>query len=285
MEYKLDISDSGNVISFIGNEDVFVDGERVTEIYVDYEDEEFLVWRYDVTPPTVIVSNVTNNSADYTLTDMDNFTVTMTAVDYDSGIASITVNNVAATNTENNTWTATIPLVEGQQTLVVKATDIAGNSTQQTCYIQKLIKTVPYTNDLTLTDSKHANGFTAQRGSFFHIGAAQWGQYVETLRDYTEKHSDNPHDAIYATTTTELARVLEPDIVSVTTSNGASYLKIIRCDGVVVYNKSGANQTLDLVANGWNRRIYYAVTGSTNTTGGYGGTISACTCTLKCNLS
>lgn len=272
MEYKLDIADSGNTISFIGNEDVFVDGERVTEIYVDYEDEEFLVWRYDVTPPTVIVSNVTNNSEDYTLTDMDNFTVTMTAVDYDSGIASITVNSVAATNTENNTWTATIPLVEGQQTLVVKATDIAGNSTQQTCYIQKLTKTVRYNSNLTVN-----YGFSWFDGCTpYAIPEPTPTQYKCRTRHYIEDHREGARPQTYL----HLARVMEPAIKRVKVTEDCQQVYVYRCDGVIVYRSAGA-QTIDIASNGWNSRLFYVVIKGTRQDGGY---ISTCFGTIECLL-
>lgn len=59
-------------------------------------------------------------------------TVRGTASDLESGVASVTVNGVPATTTDGwTTWSVSIPLTPGGNTLVVEATDLAGNVATQ----------------------------------------------------------------------------------------------------------------------------------------------------------
>ncbi|HEV8187414.1 MAG TPA: Ig-like domain-containing protein [Pyrinomonadaceae bacterium] len=93
----------------------------------------------DTTPPTVTINSPSNNET----INSPSVTVTVTASDPGvgaSGVASVMVNNVAATyNPSSATWSVNVALNYGQNPITVVATDGAGNSSAA----QQIIVTRP----------------------------------------------------------------------------------------------------------------------------------------------
>jgi len=83
-----------------------------------------LSMKVDKTAPVLAISSPASGA---TLT-VPQLTVTGTATDSLSGIASVTCNGLAATLTQSN-WSCSLTLVAGPNTIAVQAIDIAGNST------------------------------------------------------------------------------------------------------------------------------------------------------------
>jgi RHS repeat-associated protein len=82
----------------------------------------------DQTAPTLTITTPENN----TTTQAATINVSGTVSDpgqYPSGVAQVTINDVAATiNPADGTWTISVPLTVGNNSLVVRATDSAGNA-------------------------------------------------------------------------------------------------------------------------------------------------------------
>ena len=80
-------------------------------------------WTVDFTSPTAKIIFPTPVS----YTDAQTLTVRGTASD-SNGIAAVSVNSVAATTTNGfDSWSATVPIADGQHSLIVSVTDHAGN--------------------------------------------------------------------------------------------------------------------------------------------------------------
>ena len=89
---------------------------------IDYRIESPI---YDTALPTLTIASPTNDTIVYT----SSITITGTAFD-DTSIASIAVNGILATGTTS--WGVNVPLTEGENTINVVATDIAGNTATAT---------------------------------------------------------------------------------------------------------------------------------------------------------
>ena len=89
---------------------------------VDYRIESPI---YDIALPTLTIASPTNDTIVYT----SSITITGTASD-DTSIASIAVNGILAAGTTS--WGVNVPLTEGENTINVVATDIAGNTATAT---------------------------------------------------------------------------------------------------------------------------------------------------------
>ncbi len=101
--------------------------------------------KIDKTPPSLTIDPVT------TPTNIPTQTITGTVTDELSGVKEVVVNGVNATIIDN-TYAATINLVEGLNTISVIATDIAGNQISKTTYI--FLDTVPPYEELKFTASQ-----------------------------------------------------------------------------------------------------------------------------------
>ncbi|HEY0728049.1 MAG TPA: hypothetical protein VGD38_08285, partial [Pyrinomonadaceae bacterium] len=93
----------------------------------------------DTTPPTVTITSPANEAP----IDAPSVTVTGTAIDPGvgaSGVASVLVNNIEATyNATTSNWTANVALTFGPNTITVRATDVAGNTSPN----QEIVVTRP----------------------------------------------------------------------------------------------------------------------------------------------
>jgi len=110
-----------------------------------------IVIKYDTTAPTLELQSaagITVNSQNYTITGR-----------VEPG-STVMVNGVAATINPDGTWSATVPLNSGVNTLVVAATDSAGNTastTQEVIYTPAPGAAETNTNALTNTTETNAN--------------------------------------------------------------------------------------------------------------------------------
>lgn len=86
----------------------------------------------DASPPQVTITS----PADGFVTASDSITVTGTASDAGGGISGVTVNGVAAT-LDGESFTASIPLSSGQNTITATATDTVGNTAQDTVTVAR----------------------------------------------------------------------------------------------------------------------------------------------------
>ena len=104
----------------------------------------------DTTPPNVVITSPANNAT----INNSSVTVTGTAVDPGvgaSGVSSVLVNNIAATyNPTTTSWSANVALNFGPNTITVRATDGAGNtSPDQQIVIVRPQDTTPPTVAIT----------------------------------------------------------------------------------------------------------------------------------------
>lgn len=136
MSANLDIIKNNITYTTKGGEDFFANNVRITEIYVKKDGKETLVWQYDVTPPTIVMSAPTSgDSNNPTVTYSSTYIVKGTYEDTESGIKSITVNDVNAT-LDNGAFTCSIGLSNRVTTgVTVKAVDNAGNVTTVVTYV------------------------------------------------------------------------------------------------------------------------------------------------------
>ncbi len=116
----------------------------------------------DTTAPTVTITSPANNAT----INSASVTVTGTAVDPGvgaSGVSSVLVNNIAATyNPNTNAWSANVALNCGSNTITVRATDGAGNTSpdQQIVVVRPQDTTPP-----TVTITSPANNSTTESSS------------------------------------------------------------------------------------------------------------------------
>lgn len=161
MAANLDIIKNNTTYTTKGGEDFFANNVRITEIYVKKDGKETLVWQYDVTAPTIVMSAPTSSDSDNpTVTYSSTYVVKGTYEDTESGIKSITVNGVNATF-DNGTFTCSIGLSNRVTTgVTVVATDNAGNVTTVVTYVIYVVsETVGVSNySGNTSDSKSASG-------------------------------------------------------------------------------------------------------------------------------
>jgi RHS repeat-associated protein len=130
----------------------------------------------DTTQPTIAITSPANNST----TTSSSITVTGTAADPGvnaTGIASVTVNNVAATYTASTgQWTlANVALALGANTLTARATDVAGNQTTVSVNVTRqqppdtqapaVAITSPANNSTTTASSVTVSGTVSDTGT------------------------------------------------------------------------------------------------------------------------
>lgn len=116
----------------------------------------------DTTPPDVTITSPANEA----IIDNASVTVTGTAIDPGvgaSGVASVLVNNVAATyNATTTNWTANVALNYGPNTITVRATDVAGNTSPN----KEIVVVRPQdTTPPTVTITSPENNFTTEASS------------------------------------------------------------------------------------------------------------------------
>jgi len=139
----------------------------------------------DATPPLISITSPTSGTS----TAATTITVTGTASDATSGIASVRVNNSVAATTTNGyaTWTATVPIGFGTTVVTATAVDGAGNpttaaavlvtgTTQQTynpLYIPDELRGPTFNLTLDQNTKQYFAGPTTQTYSYNHAGF--WG--------------------------------------------------------------------------------------------------------------
>ena len=108
--------------------------------------EKSTTYIVDTVAPTLNVTSPANNS----ITNKVSCVVAGTTNDVTSSPVTVTVNGAATTVNANGSFSKTITLAEGENTITVVATDSAGKSTTVTRTVT-LDTTTPVISDITIT--------------------------------------------------------------------------------------------------------------------------------------
>lgn len=112
-------------------------------------------FKVDTIPPSLNVSTPT----DGTIINNANCVVSGTTNDTTSSPVTLTVNGTAVTVASNGTWTKTITLIEGSNTITVVAKDAAGRTTTVTRTVT-LNTSVPVISNITINPNPATTGAT-----------------------------------------------------------------------------------------------------------------------------
>ena len=118
-------------------------------------DTKTTTFMVDTIPPTLNVSS----PAEGMITNNATCVVSGTTNDSTSSPVTLTVNGSAVTVNSNGTWSKTITLAEGENTITVVATDAAGRKTTVTRTV-KLDTSVPVIGNITITPNPATTGAT-----------------------------------------------------------------------------------------------------------------------------
>jgi RHS repeat-associated protein len=184
----------------------------------------------DNTAPNLTITSPANDSH----TESATTTVTGTVADpgqYPSGVAQVTVNGVPATINGDCTWTrANVPLVQGPNSIVVIATDNAGNAgPAQTRTIHR--DNLADTQAPTITITSPANNFTSSEATITVSGTAtDEGANATGVRRIVVNGREATYDAVTHQWT----------ITGVTLNEGANPIAAFAEDGATPANRGDA---------------------------------------------
>lgn len=131
MSSTLSVKKNNSTRKYIGGELIYLDKEKtkqVRELYVKKNGTSKLVWQYDITAPTLIISQSTS-AIHYNNTG--SFTISGSVSDSESGVKSVAIDGTII-STSSGSWSKTISLSKGKQSHSVVATDNAGNASSAT---------------------------------------------------------------------------------------------------------------------------------------------------------
>ncbi len=137
----------------------------------------------DATPPNLQITSPQN----YTTVNEDTIDVTGKVTDDGSGVKSVTVNGNAVTIDNNGTFSTTVSLMKGDNTITVVATDKAGNKTTKTItvtYKPQIIITLQPNNPM-MTVNGVQQEIDPGRGTKPVI-IPKWGRTVVPIRAIVE---------------------------------------------------------------------------------------------------
>jgi len=177
----------------------------------------------DTTPPNVTITSPANNAT----INNSSVTVTGTAVDPGvgaSGVSSVLVNNIAATyNPNNQTWSANVSLNFGTNTIIVRATDGAGNTSpdQQIVVVRPQDTTPP-----ALTITSPANNSSTESSSITVSGTvSDTGANATGVAQVTVNGAPatiNPQDGTWTIANVSLPNAGGNEITAVATDNAGN---------------------------------------------------------------
>ena len=172
MANNFGVKKNGSTRNYIGGELIYFNSRQVKQIYVKKNNAQKMVWQYDITAPSIVITSSTavRNSPYYTLTGY--------ASDSESGVASVSINGVSVGASFSIGYT----LGEGVTNFTISATDKAGNSSSTSF-------SIIYVNtgaDAPVSYSQARHGY---EGNWNNISIGSDGWWSQTYSDSSGPYS------------------------------------------------------------------------------------------------